>query len=1160
MKKITRSESAETLLFRIMKYSIYIFLLTALGTQLLLAAPSRGQTLKEVTMDLNFQNSNLKDVLGVIKQKSGLKFVYKESLVAGYSISVSAKNKRLDLILTEILKNTKLAYSERKGLIILHEKATLTVSTENNVPVSDIPVTLNLPQIVEKTIKGVITDKQNGERLPGVSILLKGTSTGSISDTEGNYSLRVPDNVKSTLVFSFIGYKKEEIELTGQSVLDVGLSVDMNQLSELVVTGYATQNRTEFTGSSSHISGEAIAARPVPSFDQALAGQAAGVSIISGGGALNEAPVFRIRGFNSIQLSSYPLIIIDGITSFTGDVGNTAENNPLADLNPNDIESMEILKDASATAIYGSRAANGVVVITTKKGKKGNVKVNYDGWVGWNTKPILPDLLGAEDYVMIKNEARVNAGLAPAFALQDKPGGGFVQTKWYDYIYQTGVSHNHNLSVSGATDATSYFVSLGYTDQEGFMVKNTFERKTVRLNLDHKITKKLAVGTNVTYSNSMNANLTSGVGAAFSLNNLARMSMVLPPNLSPLNEDGSYNIVGNSIGYGANTILTGYYNLLPLVEHDKFTSENNTFMGSLYAELTILPGLKLKTNYSINNLNAENKSFNNPYQAGGFANNGSATNALSKNRRTGWTNTLSYAKTIAEKHGLNILVGTEDIETITNGWGVTRQSLNDRYFDTFEGSWATLSGSTGSYAENAFRSYFSSVNYDFKKKYLLSASFRRDGFSGLASGNKYGNFGGASVGWNVAEESFFQNLSAGGMISGLKLRASYGQVGNVNIGEYSSLSLYDSGIYAGLATTLAPSQTGNPDLRWETSKKTDFGVNISLLNNRFTIDADYYKNNIDGMILNALQAPSKGIPGNTITSNVGSMYNSGLEFDINAQIINTQNFRWSANFNISTLKNEVTELANNNTDIWSSGLETSNITRVGESVGAIYVVRTTGVNPDNGLRKYLNREGREVQYNPRGSSWTYLEGGAAPALDAYGDGYVAGNSIPKYYGGFNNNVTFKNFDLGLSFVFSGGNKMYNGTKATLMDNRFFNNQTDILRRWTTPGQITDVPKLHYNDQYASGSVMMHSGNVEDGSYVKLRNVSLGYRVPVAVYKKLGVNSMRIYASATNFLLFTNYTGSDPEISANGNSNTQPGRDKNAVPPGKTFTVGLSIGF
>ncbi|MGK6351410.1 SusC/RagA family TonB-linked outer membrane protein [Parapedobacter sp. DT-150] len=1030
-----------------------------------------------------------------------------------------------------------------------------TIQTLQAAPTTPIRGNSNLKLMADITIQGVVVDGVSKEPLAGVSIKVEGKTTGVTTDEAGRFTIRTADN--AILIISYIGYKTQRIKANAD--MSIALEADATSLEEVVVSGYTTQNRAEFTGSSSHISGAAIATRPVSSFDQALAGQAAGVKITSSGGSLNAAPVFRIRGTNSIQLSSYPLIIIDGITSFTGDVGNTAENNPLSTLDPNDIESMEVLKDASATAIYGSRAANGVVVITTKKGKQGQARVNYDGWVGRTTPPKLMKVLGAEDYIMIKNEALANIGSDPAYFLQTWSDGTTVRTDWYDYVYQTGTSHNHSLNISGASESTSYFVSLGYTDQEGFMVKNTFERKNARLNLDHKLTKNMTIGTNLNWSNSVNDNLTHGVGSAFGLNNLAREAMVLPPNLSPFNEDGSYNIEGAGIGYGANTLLTGYYNPLPQLEHDQFTSESRSLLGTAFLEYEFVRELKFKINYSLNDLTSENRSFNNPYQAGGFAGNGQANNAFNKNRRTAFTTTLNYVSTIGEHHGLNILAGYEEIHTNTNNWGVTRRNLNDRFFEIFEGSYAETSGSSGSLGENGFRSYFTSVNYDYKKKYLLSGSFRKDGFSGLAAGLKYGDFGGASVGWNLSEEAFFKQSALSRTISSFKIRASYGQVGNVNIGNYPSLSLYSSGVYNGLPS-LAPSQSGNPELQWETSKKMDIGFNIGFLNDRITLDADYYHNNIDGMILDAQQAPSKGIPDNSITTNVGLMYNRGLEFNIDAHVVNNGRFTWNANFNISTLKNRVTSLANENQDIWSSGIETSNITRVGYQVGAIYVVRTTGVNPANGLRKYINRNGEEVQYNPVGSEYTYLDGSPAPAIDLYGDGVVLGNSMPTYFGGFNNTLTYGNVDLLVNIVYSGGNKMYNGTRATLLDNRFFNNSPEIMRRWTHEGQITDVPKLHYNDQQASGSVIMHSANVEDGSYIKLSNVSLGYRFPQRLYSKAGISSIRLYASAGNFILYTKYTGSDPEISADGDSNTGAGRDKNSVPAGRSYTLGLNIGF
>jgi hypothetical protein len=442
---------------------------------------------------------------------------------------------------------------------------------------------------------------------------------------------------------------------------------------------------------------------------------------------------------------------------------------------------------------------------------------------------------------------------------------------------------------------------------------------------------------------------------------------------------------------------------------------------------------------------------------------------------------------------------------------------------------------------------------------LLSASFRRDGFSGLATGHKYGNFGGGSLGWNIAEEDFFKSSALSSTVSLLKVRASYGQVGNVNIGNYPALSTYSSGVYGGVAS-LTTSQTGNPDLHWETSKKYDYGLNVGLFANRIVVDVDYYNNNIDGLILAAPQAPSKGIPGNSITTNIGSMYNKGFEFNVEAHVLDKGSFKWTSSINFSTVKNKVTSLSPGVADIWTSSTETSNITRVGYSVGSVYVVQTNGVNPQNGLRTYINKAGKTVQYNPVGGAWTYLDGTSAPALDAYNDGVIMGNTLPTYYGGFNNSFSYKGIDLSVNIVFSGGNKIYNGTKATLLDNRFFNNQTDILRRWTTVGQITDIPAVHYNDQNASGSVLPNSFNVEDGSYIKLGNASIGYRIPAKYYSRTGVSSIRIYGSAGNFILYTKYTGSDPEISANADSNTAAGRDKNSVPAGKTFTLGLTVGF
>jgi len=1105
-----------------------------------------GTSAQNVT--INQRNTSIEKILTEVKKQTGYLFVYNpEWIKLSKKIDINVKNVPLKDVLDLSFADQPLTYTIVDKTIIVQLKKQ--------------PVTTYVAP-VDVNVQGQVKD-QKGEPLPGVTVMVKGTTIGTQTDVNGNFSLKVPD--KSTLVFSMISYKTQSVNVDGKRVFNVVLEETQSQLSEVVVSGYTTQNKAEFTGSAAHIGAQEISNKPVQSFEQTLAGQAAGVNVIQPSGVLNNSPVFRIRGFNSISLGSSPLIVVDGVALFTGTAGSFAANNPLADINPNDIESLDVLKDASATAIYGSRAANGVIVITTKKGKKGTAKASYDGWVGLTSTYNLPKVLNAAQYVTIKNEALVNAGSKPGYRLQyNADSTSYIDTRWYDYAYQTGISHNHNLSFSGGTDKTTYFVSLGYSNQQGILVENTFERKVGRVNVDHKLTSKLTIGSNFSVSNSMNRSPSTGSlpGQAAQLTGLAREAMVLPPVLSPYNADGSYNIVKNSIGYGAGdpSTITGYYNPVVLLDLDKYSSESTAIIGNVYGELEVVKNVKLKTNYALDQSTIENLQFTNALQGfPGYDAGGSAINASTKNYRWDWTNTLVYNPTIGGKNHLNLLGGYEEIKTTSVGWGATRTLLTDSYYNTFQGGFTNILVSGNSQGDNRFRSLFSNVFYDYDKKYLLSASFRRDGYSGLALGHKYGNFAGGSVGWNISDEDFYKSLSIASVMSSLKLRGSYGQVGNINLGNYPSLSLYGSGLY-GTISTLAYSQTGNPDLHWETSKKTDIGINAGLFDNRIAVDIDYFNNNIDGLILAAAQAPSKGIPGNSITTNIGSMYNRGIEISVDAHIINKGPFKWNANVNFSTLKNKVTALASG-VPIYGTGLDPSNITTVGASLGSIFVVKTTGVNPANGQRMYINRNNQIVQYNFAATQkWTYLDGSPAPAMDAKADGRIIGPSIPTYYGGFNNNFQYKSFDMSVNIGFSGGNKLYNGTKTTLMDGRFYNNSVDILNRWTHPGQITDVPRVVFNDNFSSGSSLANTASVEDGRFVKLRSASLGYRLPKQLVNKAGIASMRVYIQGTNLLTVTKYTGTDPEVSSNGDSNAAPGVEKNAAPQARTVTLGVNIGF
>ncbi len=1021
-------------------------------------------------------------------------------------------------------------------------------------------------------LTGQVISHETRTPLVGATVQIKGSTNNVVTDDNGQYRIVTYKKLPVTIIVSFVGYEILERQVTSKDVGILVLKESATQLGEVIVsTGYSSQSKKTYTGSAVKIKGAQLENRPAQSFDQLLGGQATGVDIIQPSGVLNNAPTFRIRGINSIASGLYPLIVVDGVAVFTGLVGGAIGNNPLADINPSDIESIDILKDASATAIYGSRAANGVVIITTHKGKLGKAKVNYNSWVSFSSPFNLPELLGAEDYVAVKNEAMTNAGQVPGFSLQTLEDGSVVNTNWYDVAYRTGVSQNHDISIAGASQSTSYYFSLAYSDQNGILKRNSFDRKVARLNIDHKLFDGVTIGSNISYSNSFNIGPHTGSlpGQYLGTDGIARLLNILPPNVGIYNPDGTYNIQDNvRVGYGANVsnpATPGYvgiinaYNAQYVLDKNTYSSESNSLVGNAYAQWQILKGLKLKTSYGVNYLNVENIEFLNPLHGGAATAGGRATNVHNRLRRSDWVSTLDYNKSF-DKHNVNLLLGYEEIYTKTDVWGASRTGITDPDYNSYQGGWANITASGNSQGVNGFASYFSNLNYNFDRRYLLSASFRRDGYSGLPESNRYGNFIGASAGWNISEEHFFRSSSLSNVISDLKIRASYGQVGNINIGDFPALSLYGSDTYAGIAT-LGLSQAGNANLKWEKSTKTDIGFNISFLNNRVSLEGDYYRNVIDGIILDARQAPSKGIPDNRIKANVGSMYNEGIELGLNLAVVQQKDFAWTASINFSTLKNRVTALAGDADIYVPSNFGIQNMTRIGSAVGSIWAVPTKGVNPANGYRIFINSEGEEIQYNHSGSPrWTYVKDGTPSApIDNYKDGKVIGSSLPTYYGGFNNSFSYKGLDLNVNFTFSGGNKIYNGTRANLMDQRYFNNGTFILDRWTTPGQQTDIPKLVYGDNITSGFVITHTANVEDGSYLKLKNLSLGYRIPVQGITNNKINSARIYVQASNVFVLTNYTGSDPEISIHGNS-IQSGKDHNTVVNSRTVTIGINIGF
>ena len=1039
----------------------------------------------------------------------------------------------------------------------------------------------------QRTITGKVTDEK-GTPVANASVIVKGTTTGTTSKADGSFSLTVSGNARA-LIISAVDMTTTEVNIGTQTVIDVSLKSEDKTLTEVVVTGYGTQRKKDVSGNISTVKGKDLANKPVQSFEQALAGRATGVQISVPNGVLNTPPVFRIRGTNSISLSSYPLIVVDGVPAPTGDFSSTsAAGNALASINPNDIESIDIAKDAASTAIYGSRAANGVVFITTKKGRAGKARVSFNTSASWTQPYGLPEVLNAQEYTDYKNAAAANnqnvnstnpsgSGYTK-FALATDANGKTIDTKWSDYVYRTGFSQDYNVNVSGGNDNTTYYFSAGFTDQEGILKKNDFIRRNMLFNVDSRVNNFLTVGGKISYSNELNkATNTSGSlsGEAFNTGGYGRIVMVNAPNVSPYNNDGSYNITANNVVGPMNNSLAqvGFYNPVVLLDQNRQNSESNHIQSNVYGQIRPVKWLAFRTTYGVDYLFIDNEIFQTPLHGDGFSATGSASSTEQKVKRWTWTNTLQFDYTFNTKHTVNALVGSEQDRRTTIGFGLNRQTLSDPAFTVIQAGWVTPNTSGLAYGENYLKSEFGRVNYDFDKKYFLSGNIRRDEYSAFAS--KASTFWGASAAWEVAKENFWDKSGLADIVNSFRLRGSYGKVGNTaGIGDYVIYSSYGSGLYGGLST-LGFNFAGNPNLQWETSTKIDVGTNIGLFKDKIQIEATRYYNDIKDLILNVPQSPSAGVP-NAIPTNVGSMVNKGWEFGITANPFRGKNFNWSSTLNITTNSNEVTALAPGLTEILSatSGLETVSRTAVGYSLGYLWLVRNGGVDAATGRRILLNKAGQPVLYsfyqntsagiynwiNPDGTRYSEAGQPVGVGVTQAKDGVMYGNVLPKVYGGWDNTFRYKNFDLNVLLTYQLGFYVYYGSNAGLHDQRFWNNAKDVLTAWKKPGDITTVPKPIYLDNISNGSGLPMSYNAFKGDFVKVKNLTLAYTVPVKWTSRAKMSSARVFVSGQNLWIITDYPGPDPEVSSNGNGNTNQGIDRNTIANGRTFTVGLNISF
>ena len=1021
-----------------------------------------------------------------------------------------------------------------------------------------------------RTVTGKVTDDK-GTPLSGVTISAVGVNKNALSDNNGSFSIQVTEKVKS-LKLTYVGFDSKEVSIASVSTVNVSLSPEDKALNEVVVVGYGTQKKRDITGSIASVKGEALANKPTQSFEQALGGRAAGVQVVIPSGVLNAPPVLRIRGANSISLSSYPLIVVDGVPVFTGDGSSTnAAGNVLSSINPNDIESVDVAKDAAATAIYGSRAANGVLFITTKKGKPGRSKVTLDSWIGFSNPQRLQQVLDAQQYTDYKNEALRNAGTfnaaTNAFATTVGADGKIINTNWADIVYRQGLQHSNTISLSGANESTSYYFSTGYTEQEGIINRNDFKRLTLLMNVDHKAGKFFSMGGKIQYTSDQNTAATSSgsLGDAFATAGLGRVALVTAPNVGPFNADGSYNQANGLIGVMGNKLgQVGFYNPQITMDLNRSNSYGEHLISNLYAQFKPVSWLAVRTQYGLDYLMVDNDVYSHPLSGEGFSTTGSVSAIFNKNKRWVWTTTAQFDKVFAQKHNVSVLAGVEQQKSDQNSYGLNRVTVADPAFTNIQGGWVTPNTSGLGIGENYLYSEFARAQYNFSRKYFLTANVRRDGASQLGVNSKYGIFWGVSASWDVLSEKFIQNIKLDKVFSSLRLRSSYGKVGNIGgLGNFASLSTFSSGLY-GSAGTVGYSQAGNPNLTWETSKKTDVGLNFGLFNDRLTAEIGYYNSNNDGLLLFVPQPPSAGLPSN-IPTNIGSMYNRGFEFDIKYNVVQNKDFSWTTSFNLSTNDNKVLSLAPGITNIIGStgGLENPSITMPGNPIGMLFVTRTAGVDPASGRRIFLNAQGRQVLFQhvaPAGQSrFMYADGSVAPTVSS-ADAIVYKNTHAKIFGGFENNVRFKNFELNALFTYQMGNWLYYGTQAGLRDQRFWNNEVGVLNRWQKAGDVTEFPRAVFGDNVSNGSSFPLDINVFKGDFIKLRTLTLGYNIPKNMLDKIKISNARFYVSGNNLLILTAYPGPDPEVSSNGNGTTNFGVDRNTVANQRTITVGINVGF
>ncbi|WP_461126716.1 SusC/RagA family TonB-linked outer membrane protein [Spirosoma aerophilum] len=1001
-----------------------------------------------------------------------------------------------------------------------------------------------------QAVSGRVTSSDDGIGLPGVSVTVKGTTQGTLTDASGYYRLNAGNS--SVLVFSFIGFTTLEESVTNRSVINVQLKTDVRSLSEVVVTGYGQQIKRDLTGNIAKVRAADIQDQPVTTFDQALQGKAAGVQINTGSGKLGQGIQVRVRGQSSVSASNQPLYIIDGIPVTTDNLSiSSSATNPLADINPQDIESVDILKDASAGAIYGARAANGVVLITTKRGKAGRTNINFGAQYGSSKPTRKLEFLNTEQYVNFYNQAAANSDRIEGLAANDPDSyttymKDFYQTQglgtygtanqastnWGDLAYQDAPYQQYDLNLNGGNEKTTFYLSGQLLDQKGILIGNALQRYAGRLNIEHQVSSRFKAGFNMGLTRTLNQRL-SGDNAFDN-----PMQMVALPPMTPATDP----VTGLPVGTPPGDIsIPSYYNPLINIGNASFNTTVYRNISNVYGQLQIMKGLTFRTEFGLDVLNQQEELYYNSKTQRNFGSPlGLGRNRFARVENYTTNNFFNYG-TAFGRSNLDATVGmsyqqSQQKTNFTEG----RDFPSDAY--RMIASAARKTDGSSSQTDYRFLSYFARANYKFADRYLLGVSARVDGSSRFGKNSRYGFFPSVSAGWVLSEESFMKNTTA---ISFLKLRASYGQTGNAEIQNFPQLGLFTGDASYGTLPGQRPSQLANPDLKWETTNQFDIGLDFGILNNRINGEIDYYNKQTTGLLL------SVNVPGTTGFAtqfrNVGSLENKGVEIVINTENL-TGAFRWTTSFNAALNQNKINNLQG---QIIEGGINAMSRAVEGQPLGVYFTQEYAGVDPANGNALWYKNTTNADGSLDRTTTSTYSQAQRV----------VSGSPLPKWTGGITNTFSYKGFSLSVLFNGVFGNKInfYGVGRYSSANGRFEDNQTvNQLAAWTKENPNTDVPeaRLFYNNGAQSSSRF-----ILDGSFVRLRTATLSYSLPKTLVNRVKMNSVRLFVSGQNLLTFTKYAGWDPEVNADYIvSNIAQGYDFYTAPQARTITGGINIGF